>query len=70
MIMMIMMITKEVFNKELRKPKCPKEPGPLEMFFKRHIRHPEMEYLLTAIGQCDDYHVERLMRHIGSDGRR
>ena len=51
---------------------CPgrfsKWDAPTEM--RRHIRHPEMEYSLTAGEQGDDHHVQQLMRRNSSDGWR
>ena len=60
----------EVFGGEFRRPKRPEERDPLDFFLQRHIRHPEMEYLSAAIEQGGDYHDERLMRSISSDGWR
>ena len=57
-----------VFHEEFRRPKRPEERDPLESCLQRNIRHPEMEYLLAAIEQGDDYHVKKLMRRISADG--
>ena len=60
----------EVSQDELRRPSRPLGEDPLEISLRRNIRHPEMEYSLTAIEHCDDYHVEQYMRRISSGGWR
>ena len=60
----------DTLQDELRRPKYVSEIDPLEDFLRRNVEHREMEYLLTAIEQGGDYHVERLMRRISADGWR